>query len=147
MCCYPSPGRFVRPSWKLGIPAGFSTELTNPYLPSIDTEAGFASLKAFAADTLRGLIILDETTIPIRANGKTVHSDLRVFCRLDISVLFHAGQYHWFVNEIAATAKAGLFLKFMGPITNSLVADYTLAIRSMVAVRRAGMYSAQETEQ
>jgi len=66
-------------------------------------------------------------------------SDFRVFCRIDVSVYMDmAGRYHFYVSEVAATQKAGLFLHYTENQAPRIATDFANAFRSLVAFRRAG---------
>jgi hypothetical protein len=71
---------------------------------------------------------------------KVSESELRMFCRLDISIFLRSDTnvYQYFVNEIATTHKAGLFLPFLDNASVwRLASDYASALRAWVAIRRS----------
>jgi hypothetical protein len=48
-----------------------------------------------------------------------------------------AGAYHFYVSEVAATQKAGLFLDYTNNQAPRISTDFTIAFRCLVAFRRA----------
>jgi hypothetical protein len=94
---------------------------------------GTEVLKDFATKTYRYLVNEEEKRIDRP-------SDLRVFCRLDISIFLNnlTNQHEYFVSEIVTTHRAALFLPYMdGPTTFRFAADYAATIRAWVAMHRS----------
>ena len=95
---------------------------------------GLQDFKDFITQTYYGLIHTDEQIL-----DKEQISDFRIFCRIDVSVYMdNAGLYHFYVSEVAATQKAGLFLSFTENQAPHIAADFAIAFRALVAFRRAG---------
>jgi hypothetical protein len=94
-------------------------------------EKGTKEFVEFATTTFRGLLTEDESVVG-------VNSDLRVLARLDISVYWHSvdKRYRFFVNEIAYTHKAVLFLSYMHEEGHRVAADLAAALRGLVALNR-----------
>jgi hypothetical protein len=102
-------------------------------LPSYIQSKGTRAFQHFVTQTYRGLIQADERILKI---GQL--SDLRVFCRLDISVFMsEAGSYRYFVNEVEASHGTGLFLHYIPTPGPRVMTDLAIALKTMVALRRA----------
>lgn len=68
-----------------------------------DCKRGIKEYRTFVLQVVRRLIRLEEA----EAGGK---SDLRVFCRVDISTYQDdQGEFHWMVNELARSQYTGLY--------------------------------------
>jgi hypothetical protein len=103
-------------------------------LPSHLQSQGSVDFNKFVTQTYYGLIHTDER---ILEKGRV--SDFRVFCRIDVSVFMDAaGAYHFYVNEVAATQKAGLFLAYTERQAPRIATDFAHALRALVAFGRAG---------
>ncbi|KAF5380034.1 hypothetical protein D9615_006311 [Tricholomella constricta] len=81
-------------------------DLSDGRVNAWQAEEGRAKFTQFAETILRGMISKRER------GGKFLSSDMRTFCRMDISV-FRApdGGYHHFVNEFETGPGSGLFLE------------------------------------
>jgi len=111
-----------------------TTELHDSDLPSYLQNQGSEDFKKFVTQTYYGLIHTDEQIL-----DKGQVSDFRVFCRIDVSVYMDTtGVYHFYVSEVAATQKAGLFLKYTFNQASRIATDFANAFRALVAFRRAG---------
>ena len=107
--------------------------LADPMLLPSDLERGDREFKKFAETTFRHLVLEEE-----RRQGIQGNSDLRVFCRLDISVVPDAnGKLSYFVNEVTNFSRCALFLKVVGQGVNSVAMDIAIALRTWVAMRRS----------
>lgn len=106
--------------------------LCDSTLPSVLQRQGLEEFQDFALKTYYALIEADEQSF-------TKFSQLRVFCRLDISVHFDAERrrYDFFVNEIAYTHKAVLFLHYLEQDKSRVTTDMAMALRGLVAYHRA----------
>lgn len=107
-------------------------DLCDSTLPSALQRQGLDEFQDFALKTYYALIEADEQSF-------TKLSQLRVFCRLDISVHFDAERrgYDFFVNEIAYTHKAVLFLHNLANDKARVATDMATALRGLVAYHRA----------
>ena len=111
-----------------------TAELHDSHLPSYLQDQGSEDFKKFVTQTYYGLIHTDEQIL-----DKGQVSDFRVFCRVDVSVYMDmAGVYHFYVSEVAATHKAGLFLAYTHNQAPRIATDFANAFRALVAFRRAG---------
>ena len=103
----------------------------NSDLPTFLQDIGTKELLDFATKTYKYLVNEEE-----RMNGNEL-TDLRFLCRLDVSVFFFQGRYSYFINEIAATHKAGLFIRYTKEQVPRITADYAVALRAWVALHRS----------
>lgn len=127
------------PSHATALPS--ATQLHDSHLPSYLQSQGSHDFREFITQTYYGLIHTDE-----RILEKGQLSDLRVFCRIDASVYMGlAGTYHFYVNEVAATQKAGLFLSYIDHQASRIATDFANALRVLVAVRRAREAESEKT--
>ena len=102
-------------------------------LPSATALKGNEELIQFASTTFRHLVLEEESLLKQKGN-----SDLRVFCRLDISVIRdEKGDLHYFSNEISNTLRCNLFLAFLDEARNVMASDIAVALRTWVAMRRS----------
>lgn len=112
-----------------------TAELHDSGLPSYLQSQGSEDFKKFVTQTYYGLIHTDEQIL-----DKEQVSDFRVFCRIDVSVYMDtAGLYHFYVSEVAATQKAGLFLRYTDNQAPRIATDFANAFRALVAFRRAAL--------
>lgn len=104
--------------------------MVNSELPSYIQKIGKAQLVDFATKTYWYLVDQEEEMNPNEG------TDLRLFCRMDISVLQvgQDGRYHYFVNGIAAGHKASLFMGFMSN-SSRIASDFALTLRAWVAIQ------------
>jgi hypothetical protein len=111
---------------------GNTPSLIDSALPSHIHSQGTQAFKDFVTSTYHGLIHWDEQILEDRL------SDLRVFCRIDVSVLLDStGKYQYFANEVEASHGTALFLHYIGRQGSRVAADFATAFRTMVALRRA----------
>ena len=102
-------------------------------LPSHIHFSSTRAFKAFVTNTHHGLIHHDECIL-----NRDRLSDLRVFCRIDVSVFMDTtGKYQYFANEVEASHGTTLFLHYIDRQGPRIAADLATALRMMVALRRA----------
>ncbi|KAF8057198.1 hypothetical protein FPV67DRAFT_1430325 [Lyophyllum atratum] len=107
---------------------------TNPvFCPAWEREKGREELTSFLTKTYNGLV---------EAHGKRLKeywsSDLRVFCRIDVSIVgLPNGGLEYFVNEIATSHSAGLFLSYCESEASTLALDFATVLRGWIAVSRS----------
>src|ERR1700742_34012 len=110
------------------VPPLSSQSLDGTGLPTVLLDQGTQELQKFATLTYKGLLEREENLL--KAPGR---SDLRVFCRLDLGIyLNNQGDYQWFVNEIASSARAGLFLKSLDRGSSRIGMDFAFALKEWV---------------
>lgn len=107
-------------------------DLCDSTLPSTLQQQGLQEFLDFALNTYYALIEEDERSFKR-------FSQLRVFCRLDISVHFDALRkcYDFFVNETAFTHKAVLFLHYLENDKARVASDMAITLRGLVAYNPA----------
>lgn len=111
---------------------GDTSQLNDSVLPSHIHAQGTQAFKDFVTKSYYGLIHCDELVLENRL------SDLRVFCRIDVSVFMDStGNYQYFVNEVEASHGTALLLHYTGNQGPRIAVDFATALRTMVAVRRA----------
>jgi hypothetical protein len=95
--------------------------------------SGSEEFETFVTQTYYGLIHLEEKILE-----KPQLSDLRVFCRMDVGVMKdEKNQYGYFVNQVEASHGTSLFLNYIGGRASGVSTDIAVALRTMVADRRA----------
>jgi hypothetical protein len=109
-----------------------TADLHDSSLPSYIQSRGTKAFQHFITQTYRGLIQADESILKI---GRL--SDLRVFCRLDVSVFRNKGSYSYFINEVEASHGTGLFLHYVPTPGPRVITDLAIALRTRVALERA----------
>ena len=109
-----------------------TTDLHDSYLGSDLQCQGTKDLDNFLNRTFYGLVQQEEKVF----GGEL--SDLRVFCRLDVSVFQDTkGKYHYFINEVEASHGTSLFLDYIHTKASRIASDLAIAMRAKVALRRA----------
>jgi hypothetical protein len=117
-----------------------TTLLHDSDLPSYLQWEGTRQFQEFIMQTYHGLIHADEHILK-----KGQLSNHRVFCRIDVSVFCdQEGSYKFFVNELAGTPWALLFLCYTHRQAPCITTDLANALRTMVALKRAQQIELEE---
>lgn len=121
----------------------------NSELGTTHQALGLEEFTNFAAQTYHELVILDESNQWAPKGAKPLPrgqvSDMRIYCRLDISVYYNTElkQYKYFVNEAAVNHKAVLFLHYIYEAGPASITDLALALHGLVAYHRASIKSTE----
>jgi hypothetical protein len=122
-------------SRKTGASSSLSTTpaLHDSALPSYVQLLGTKEFEGFLKKSFYGLIHQEEKILP-----KGQLSDLRAFCRLDVSVwMDRKGAYEYFVNEVEASHGTSLFIHYIHSKGPRMLTDLALSLRTKVALTRA----------
>lgn len=108
--------------------------LANSDLDANELKRGTETFKKFAQDTFAGLVEVRE-----RKHLRGRRSDLRMFARLDISVLqTETGEKQFFVNEVEMGHTANLFFAQVPLVAGSMADTLVGALHDKVLARRQG---------
>ena len=101
---------------------GTTPEICNDYFPEREKAAAANAFKTFCTQTLNGLIDLEESR-----TGQP--SDLRIFCRMDVSVIRHqSGRFRYFVSEVERSQTVALYRGLAYSDAGSMLLDAVSAI-------------------
>ena len=107
-------------------------ELHDSFLGSDLQSQGTKDFETFLKKSFYGLVQQEEKVL----QGEL--SDLRVFCRLDVSIFQDMnGKYHYFINEVEASHGTTLFVNYIHQRGPRIMSDLANSIRAKVALRRA----------